>query len=72
MICQGIMLSNDIIESLRCPIGKAELKQDGDFLICSLCGVKFPVRDNIPVLMTDEAIMPEGIKDISGLKCSLK
>ncbi len=63
------MLSNEIVHSLRCPIGKATLEQQDGFLVCTLCNVKFPVRDEIPVLLIDEAVLPEGIKNIYELKC---
>jgi uncharacterized protein YbaR (Trm112 family) len=66
------MLRSEIVELLRCPLGKAPLKQEGNYLVCTLCEVKFPVRDEIPILMIDEAVMPDGIKDLSDLKCSKK
>lgn len=63
------MLSSEIVYSIRCPIGKAALVQKDGFLACTLCNVKFPVREGIPVLLIDEAILPEGIKDTKELTC---
>jgi uncharacterized protein YbaR (Trm112 family) len=63
------MINPELLEILCCPLGKAELKIEGETLICTKCGVIFPVRDNIPVLLIDEAKLPEGVNDISELKC---
>jgi len=52
------MISNALINILACPICKGELKQieAAAFLLCRSCGLKYPVRENIPLLLTDEAI----------------
>jgi hypothetical protein len=31
----------------------------GDELVCQSCGLAYPVRDDIPVLLVDEARRPE-------------
>ncbi len=63
------MIDRKLINILRCPLGKAELNLENEFLICSKCGVKFPVRDGIPVLLIDEASLPDGIENINQLIC---
>ncbi|MCC7422577.1 MAG: hypothetical protein IT428_20035 [Planctomycetaceae bacterium] len=42
---------------LRCPKSRSELVQDGDGLVCvdPNCRLKFAVRDNIPIMLIDEA-----------------
>ena len=62
---------NDVkyIDDLVCPIGKYPLKVTGDMLECTNCGAKFPVKEGIPLLLIDDALLPEGIKEISELKC---
>ena len=61
-----------MLESLRCPIGKAPLKhKDNNSLICPSCELIFPIIDGIPDLLTDDAILPDGIKDVSELKCQI-
>lgn len=42
---------------LRCPACHAELADDagGTRLTCTGCGLVYPVRDGVPVLLVDEA-----------------
>lgn len=64
------MIDPKILESLSCPLGKNPLKVvDENTLECTNCGLKFPVKDGIPVLLLDQATLPEGVSSISELKC---
>ncbi len=65
---------NDVkyIDDLVCPIGKYPLKVTGDMLECTNCGVKFPVKEGIPLLLIDDAVLPVGIKNYTELMCSPK
>ena len=53
------MLHPELLEILRCPAcakeekGTLEYYQES-WLICSDCGRKYPVIDNIPVMLIDE------------------
>ena len=52
-------LSPQLLEILRCPKCKSEveLKVDGGSLKCTNpeCALVYPVRDDIPVMLIDEA-----------------
>ena len=50
-------LSEDLLEILVCPVCKANLilKEDGSGLKCVECKRVYPVRDDIPVMLVDEA-----------------
>ncbi|MEP6707272.1 MAG: Trm112 family protein [Pyrinomonadaceae bacterium] len=50
-------ISQDLLEILVCPADKArvELKQDGSGLKCVQCKRVYPIRDDIPVMLVDEA-----------------
>ncbi len=63
------MISNELLNVLCCPIGKAPLKQKDETLVCAECGVVFQIKDGIPILLIDEVILPDGINSISELKC---
>jgi len=51
-------LSKDLLEILACPKCKGDIrlteKEDG--LICDRCKLLYPIKDDIPVMLIDEAI----------------
>ena len=51
------MLPNDLLDILVCPVCHGELlADDGAQQLCCLpCGLAFPVRDGIPVMLPNEA-----------------
>jgi len=59
-------ISEQLLEILVCPAcrGKVELKPDGSGLKCVECKRVYPIRDDIPVMLIDEAKIedeqPEG------------
>src|SRR6202043_3143806 len=54
-------ISKELLEILVCPLCKAtvELKPDGSGLKCVECHRVYPVRDDIPVMLVDEAKIEE-------------
>ena len=54
-------ISQDLLDILACPACKAkvELKQDGSGLKCQDCKRVYPVRDDIPVMLIDEATIED-------------
>lgn len=48
-------MDRELIEILACPICKGDLEYKDNFLICEQCIKKFPVRDDIPILLKEEA-----------------
>ncbi len=53
------MLDQDLLDILACPACRAGLRLEGDRLVCTGaatgCGLRFPIRDGIPILLVDEA-----------------
>lgn len=50
-------LDPEFLELLVCPACKRELSQPAeDRLVCAVCRRAYPVRDEIPVLLLDEAM----------------
>jgi uncharacterized protein YbaR (Trm112 family) len=54
-------ISQDLLEILVCPVCKAtvELTAGGNGLKCVQCHRVYPVRDDIPVMLVDEAKIEE-------------
>ena len=50
-----------LLEILVCPACRATLTADdgSSELVCNGCGLAYPVRDDIPMLLVDEARRPE-------------
>ncbi|MBB3040881.1 Trm112 family protein [Nocardioides soli] len=47
-----------LLEIIVCPACRADLAVVGEELVCQGCGLAYPVRDDIPVLLVDEARKP--------------
>ena len=59
-------LDPQLLEILACPdTHHAPLDHDASAqtLTCTECGRVFPVRDDIPILLLDEAALPSGTPD---------
>ena len=50
-------ISQELMDILVCPAckGKVELKPDGSGLKCAECNRVYPIRDDIPAMLIDEA-----------------
>jgi uncharacterized protein YbaR (Trm112 family) len=62
----AVTLDPQLLEILACPSDDhAPLRTgtpadpDADALTCTSCGRQFPVKDGIPVLLLDEAVLPD-------------
>jgi len=51
-------VDKELIDILACPKckGDLELTEKEDGFICSRCKLKYPIKDDIPVMLIDEAI----------------
>lgn len=51
------MLNKDLLDILACPKckGPVVLTKNEDALMCEACRVMYEIRDNIPVMLIDEA-----------------
>lgn len=60
------MVDRELLEILACPLCKVEVRLEGDRIVCTKCGRRYPVRDDIPVMLVEEAETPAGAADPSG------
>jgi uncharacterized protein YbaR (Trm112 family) len=49
-------------------VTRSPLRQEGDFLIAEVGGLAYPVRDGIPVMLAEEARLPQGIGSLDEFK----
>lgn len=61
------MISRELLDILACPKCKRAVKltESGDGLICESCRLVYQIRDDIPVMLIDEA---KNLDDPSGEK----
>lgn len=63
------MVSEELLSLLVCPMGKAPLRREGEFLVCTRCGPRFAIKDDIPNMLIDEAELPVGCASLKDLEC---
>jgi uncharacterized protein YbaR (Trm112 family) len=63
------MVSEDLLALLVCPMGKAPLRLEGESLVCSKCGTRFFIKDDIPNMLIEEAELPPGCAGLGDLEC---
>lgn len=51
-------LSPDLLDILACPQCKQPVKltPDGAWLVCEVCRVRYPVQNDIPIMLPEEAL----------------
>lgn len=55
------MIDEKLLEILACPACKGDIKYDEENqkLICLSCGRRYPIKDGIPIMLVEEAELPE-------------
>jgi len=50
-------IKKELLDILACPKCKGDLTltDKGDGLICKACRLRYPIRDDIPIMLIDEA-----------------
>lgn len=62
------MVNEEMLTLLACPMGKAPLRLEGDTLICTRCGPRFSIKDDIPDMLVEHAT-PPGCTALADLEC---
>ncbi len=63
------MVSDQFLALLVCPMGKVPLRREGDILVCTQCGVRFTIKDDIPNMIVEEAELPPSCSCLADLEC---
>jgi uncharacterized protein YbaR (Trm112 family) len=68
---QTTFIDPDLLAVLVCPLTRSRLRQEGDELVAEKpagAGLRYPIRDGIPVLLIDEAKLPPGVSSLDEFK----
>lgn len=71
-IAASNVVDPELLSILRCPLTRSPLRQEGDWLIAEVGGLRYPVRDGIPVMLVEEAVLPAGIESMDAFKLKFK
>ncbi len=54
------MIDQSLLDILACPACKQAIRLEGQKIVCqnAKCGLKFPIKDGIPIMLIDEAERP--------------
>lgn len=53
------MIDKELLDILACPLCKADVVLKDDRIVCTKCGRRYPIRDGIPIMLIDEAELPD-------------
>ena len=54
------MIDKELLEILACPACKSDVALEGEKIVCKKCGKRYPIKDDIPIMLIDEAEDPRG------------
>ena len=57
-----------LLEILVCPLTRSSLELQGQELVAKEGGLRYPVREGIPIMLITEAALPEGVGSLDELK----
>ena len=61
----------ELLSILACPLTRSPLRQEGDALVAERpegAGLRYPIREGIPILLMDEAELPDGVASLDEFK----
>ena len=57
-------IDEDILSILVCPVTRSKLRLVEGFLVSEVGGLKYPIRNGIPDLLPEDAILPAGVTSL--------
>ena len=57
-------LDDETLALLCCPVTRSKLTRAGDYLVAEVGGLKYPIRNGVPVLLAEEAHLPAGMESL--------
>ena len=48
-------MDEKLLDILACPQCKSNVKHENEWIVCTGCGLRYPIKDDIPVMLISEA-----------------
>lgn len=62
------VIAEEVLKRLVCPQTRSPLRVEGDELVGTVGGLRYPIRDGIPILLVEEAKLPDGFATLDEFK----
>jgi uncharacterized protein len=62
------VIDEETIAILRCPVTHSRLRLEEGFLVSEIGGLRYPVRNGIPIMLPEEARLPAGIESLDAFR----
>ncbi len=49
------MIDKELLKILACPKCKGDVELKEEKIVCIKCGLKYPIKDGIPIMLIEEA-----------------
>jgi hypothetical protein len=57
-----------LLDILVCPLTRSRLVLEGNELVGTAGGLRYPIRNGIPILLVDHAALPAGVASLDEFK----
>ncbi len=61
-------MSDDLLATFICPVTRSKLRQEGNYLVGEVGGLRYRWEGGIWRLIADQAELPEGIESLEAFK----
>ncbi len=62
------ILDEETLAILRCPVTRSKLRMENGFLIGEVGGLRYAIRNGIPIMLAEEAQLPAGVESLEAFK----
>ena len=53
------MVKKELLDMLCCPVCKGDVQEVDGKIVCSDCRRKYPIKDDIPIMLVEDSELPE-------------
>ena len=64
-------IAASLLDLVVCPVTHSRLRQEGDFLVAEKGGLRYPIKDGLPVLLPDAAEIPAPYHSLAEFKAAM-